>query len=130
MYKYFYNKTHDLYWETTSEVTNLEEYINSLNLGNDEIISVTQRPHCFCNYTDEEWVEDSAAKLENDALVIRGERDYRLVKDLDPVVSNPLRWADLTSEKQAEWAAYRTALLNVPQQEGFPSNVEWPTKPT
>tara|TARA_R110000822_G_scaffold308411_2_gene436366 strand:+ start:836 stop:1096 length:261 start_codon:yes stop_codon:yes gene_type:complete len=24
---------------------------------------------------------------------------------------------------------YRTALRNVPQQEGFPDNVSWPTKP-
>ena len=29
----------------------------------------------------------------------------------------------------AAWAAYRQALRDVPQQDGFPSNVEWPSKP-
>lgn len=30
---------------------------------------------------------------------------------------------------KAAWAAYRQALRDVPEQDGFPSNVEWPTKP-
>ena len=30
---------------------------------------------------------------------------------------------------QAAWAEYRQALRNVPSQEGFPMQVEWPVKP-
>ena len=30
---------------------------------------------------------------------------------------------------QAAWAVYRQALRDVPQQEGFPSSVVWPTEP-
>jgi hypothetical protein len=45
------------------------------------------------------------------------------------VVTNPLRWSEMTSEKQQEWADYRAALLQIPDQEGFPLNVVWPTKP-
>ena len=30
---------------------------------------------------------------------------------------------------QAAWAAYRQALRDIPQQEGFPHNVAWPVKP-
>tara|TARA_R110000803_G_scaffold142675_1_gene208942 strand:- start:109 stop:495 length:387 start_codon:yes stop_codon:yes gene_type:complete len=60
---------------------------------------------------------------------IRGLRWTYLKDDVDPIVSNPLRWVELTPEKQAEWATYRTALLNVPQQAGFPHTVAWPTKP-
>ena len=48
---------------------------------------------------------------------------------VDPMVSNPLRWADLSSNKQTEWSQYRTDLLNVPQQAGFPASVTWPTEP-
>lgn len=33
-------------------------------------------------------------------------------------------------EQKAELATYRQALLDVPQQEGFPSEVTWPDKPT
>jgi len=30
---------------------------------------------------------------------------------------------------QAAWAQYRQALRDIPQQDGFPENVIWPTKP-
>lgn len=63
------------------------------------------------------------------AEAVRAERDYRLASEVDPIASNPLRWADLTAEKQAEWAAYRRALLDITAQSGFPSSVVWPTKP-
>ena len=46
---------------------------------------------------------------------------------VDPLVSNPLRWSDLTSDKQAEWSQYRIDLLGVPQQAGFPNTITWPT---
>ena len=59
----------------------------------------------------------------------RYQRDQRLENEVDPIVTNPLRWADLTTEKQNEWSQYRTDLLNVPQQAGFPNTINWPTKP-
>jgi hypothetical protein len=63
------------------------------------------------------------------AAGVRAERDRRLVTEVDPIVSNALRWADLTAAKQAEWTQYRTDLLNVPDQAGFPYDITWPTKP-
>jgi hypothetical protein len=59
----------------------------------------------------------------------RYQRDQRLENEVDPIVTNPLRWADLTTAKQNEWTQYRTDLLNVPQQAGFPNTINWPTKP-
>jgi hypothetical protein len=64
------------------------------------------------------------------SLNIRAQRDSILGTIVDPVVSNPLRWADMSSEKQEEWTVYRQALLNIPESSGFPSNVTWPTPPT
>tara|TARA_R110000824_G_C14904525_1_gene645818 strand:+ start:231 stop:590 length:360 start_codon:yes stop_codon:yes gene_type:complete len=63
------------------------------------------------------------------ASQVRSERDNILVTVVDPLVSNPLRWADLTSDKQTEWSQYRTDLLAVPQQAGFPNNITWPQEP-
>lgn len=60
---------------------------------------------------------------------VRGTREMLLAQEVDPLVTNPLRWADLTAAKQAEWTAYRTALLDITDQAGFPHNVTWPTKP-
>lgn len=74
-------------------------------------------------------VQDDVLVLASQSLDARIERDKILRAVVDPVVTNPLRWADLTTEKQAEWAAYRTALLNVPDQAGFPTDITWPTKP-
>ena len=63
------------------------------------------------------------------ATQVRHERDNILVTVVDPLVSNPLRWADLTADQQTAWCQYRTDLLAVPQQAGFPTNITWPTKP-
>lgn len=67
--------------------------------------------------------------LEALAAEVRAERDRRLREEVDPVVTNPLRWGELTQEQQGAWAAYRRALLDVPTQEGFPTTVVWPEKP-
>lgn len=64
------------------------------------------------------------------AANIRAKRDNILATVVDPFVSNPLRWSDLTSDKQTEWSQYRTDLLNVPQQSGFPNSITWPTEPS
>jgi len=76
------------------------------------------------------YVAPTQAELdEATAAQVRGERDNILVTVVDPLVSNPLRWADLTTAKQTEWSQYRTDLLGVAQQAGFPNNITWPTEP-
>ncbi len=64
------------------------------------------------------------------AAEIRLLRAMRLEDEVDPVVSNHLRWADLSTSKQNEWTAYRTALLDITAQGTFPNSVSWPTKPS
>lgn len=77
------------------------------------------------------YVAPTQAELDAElAAGLRAERDQRLVEEVDPIVTNPLRWAELTDAKQAEWTQYRTDLLNLPAQSGFPNSVTWPTKPT
>ena len=63
------------------------------------------------------------------ASQVRYERDQKLISQVDPVVSNPLRWDGLSAQEQADVSAYRLALLDVPQQQGFPNTISWPTKP-
>jgi hypothetical protein len=43
---------------------------------------------------------------------------------------NPVWYASLTESQQHELQVYRQALLDIPQQTGFPESVEWPAKPT
>jgi hypothetical protein len=76
------------------------------------------------------YVAPTQAELDAElAASLRAQRDQKLVEEVDPLVTNPLRWGELTDAKQAEWTQYRTDLLNLPDQAGFPNTVTWPTKP-
>lgn len=63
------------------------------------------------------------------ADAVRSLRDRLLATEVDPLVSNPLRWADFSAEEQEAWAKYRRALLGITAQAGFPHSVQWPTRP-
>lgn len=57
----------------------------------------------------------------------RQHRNQLLVNNVDKF--NAVRWAALSSELQQQWVDYRQALLDVPNQPGFPLNVIWPDEP-
>ena len=78
----------------------------------------------------EAYVAPIQAELDAElAENLRAQRDQKLVEEVDPVVTNPLHWNALTDAKQAEWTQYRTDLLDLPNQAGFPHTVTWPTMP-
>lgn len=58
----------------------------------------------------------------------RSWRDQELVDFVDYYQARPLLWADLSDEQRAQIGAYRQALLDYPQQSGFPSGVR-PLRP-
>lgn len=114
------------YWQTNSEVS--ERIMATYPDGTVEVPLKPSRLHTF-NGT--EWIAPTQAELDEDLSGnLRGQRDYKLITEVDPLVTNPLRWGELTDAKQAEWAQYRTDLLNLSEQSGFPNTVTWPTKPT
>lgn len=82
------------------------------------------------SYVDNSFVTPVLTPKTDDELAaeVRADRDIRLV-EVDAVAGNSLRWSALDSDTQATWATYRQALLDVPQQAGFPTTVVWPTKP-
>jgi hypothetical protein len=73
---------------------------------------------------DAKWQQALTARQ---AATIRKKRNQILETEVDPLVTNPLRWNSLSNQQQ--WISYRQALLDIPQQTGFPDNVTWPTKP-
>jgi hypothetical protein len=110
-------------------------YIDGSYPGTKYYIDVnTQQPVTFPPIPDNtnqytfDWTTHSwVLNLDATAIQARAQRDM-LLSAVDSV--NPIWYASLTVEQQTELAAYRTALLNVPQQAGFPTTIEWPTKPT
>ena len=67
--------------------------------------------------------------VEEKASDIRAYRNHLLSDSVDPIVCNPLRWADMSADQQNAWSQYRTDLLNITDQDGFPQSVTWPIKP-
>jgi Phage tail assembly chaperone protein len=73
---------------------------------------------------------------------VRQKRNEKLKAEVDPVVLNPLRWADMTAEQQQVWSDYRRALLDITTTYPNPSfvwnedkqgyeetNIVWPVMP-
>lgn len=76
------------------------------------------------------YIPPTQAELDEAAAqAVRATRDMKLSSEVDAIAGNALRWAALDADTQSAWAAYRQALLDVPQQAGFPHDVTWPTKP-
>jgi len=76
------------------------------------------------------YVPPTQAELDAAAAAqVRADRDGRLT-EVDAIAGNALRWAALDADTQAAWSTYRQALLDVPQQSGFPHDITWPTKPS
>ena len=101
----------------------LTDYDTDTTIDNDAVMALIGTN--FAQYVPPTQEELDEAAAEG----VRGERDFRLSTEVDPVVTNPLRWADMTAEQQNVWSQYRTDLLNITDQAGFPHNVTWPTKP-
>ena len=96
-----------------------------MTVNNDELLAAMSASGDVAAY-----VPPTQAELDAEtAAAVRAERDMKLATEVDPIAGNALRWAALTADQQQAWADYRQALLDIPQQAGFPHNVVWPTKP-
>ena len=58
----------------------------------------------------------------------RGLRTQKLM-EIDAIAMNPLRYGELQDDQKDALKHYRQQLLDVPQQAGFPWDIEWPEKP-
>lgn len=69
------------------------------------------------------------SEIEGQKRLVRTVRDELLIEDVDVLSSKLLWWEALPEETKQVWRDYRQALLDVPQQAGFPVDITWPTKP-
>ena len=72
--------------------------------------------------------QEAAYKAMKDAEFAKSARDSRdkLLAECDWLVVKAL---ELAQAVPAEWATYRQALRDLPQQAGFPTTINWPVKP-
>ena len=74
------------------------------------------------DYTTKSWIVEPTLTT----FVSRNLRN-QLLYDVDKI--NPIWYSTLTEQQKNDLVAYRQALLDVPQQQGFPITIMWPTKP-
>ena len=81
-------------------------------------------------FTPEEyavWEKDqqllAAENAKQAVVMLRLERN-RLLSETDWTQAK-----DVPDAVSSKWATYRQALRDVPQQPGFPENIQWPVKP-
>ena len=72
--------------------------------------------------------QEAAYKAQKDAEFAKSARDSRdkLLAECDWLVVKAL---ELAQAVPADWATYRQALRDLPQQAGFPTTINWPVKP-
>ena len=80
----------------------------------------------FTPEEEAEWdareAQYAASANDRTAAEIRTERDTKLTEsDWTQVADAPV--------DQTAWATYRQALRDIPEQAGFPTEVNWPTAP-
>lgn len=114
------------YWQTITQPT--QDTLDSYPEGT---VNVPLKPGKGYEYNGTEWVAPSEEWLyEEEAAIVRAIRNKKLKHKVDPAVSNPLRWASMSTEEQDAVATYRQELLDITDQEGFPYDITWPTKPS
>jgi hypothetical protein len=92
------------------------------NVRKDGVVQNAQGAWTWNWVVEEMTAEQKAAIDAEQATQVRQTRDMRLqASDWTQSLDAPV--------DRAAWAAYRDELRSLPEQEGFPHNVVWPTKP-
>ena len=72
--------------------------------------------------TQQQWIVNQA-RTQAAARNLRADKLARIDR------INPIWWADLSNDQQQQAMAYRQALLDVTDQPGWPTQIEWPAAP-
>lgn len=119
----------DLDIETDWTPYTLDISDTDMTINNEVLLEQMKENNDIAPYVPPEPPTQEEIDAEN-ALLIRERRKMLLITLVDPVVSNPLRWSELTELQQSEVQQYRLDLLAITDQETFPTSVSWPTTPT
>lgn len=102
------------------------EFTGNQYVENGALVNMPEQPsddYVF-DYETKAWMLD----LQIAAAKVYAKRDQLLRDGPDRI--SPMWWASMTAAQQQEWTDYRQALLDVPQQPGFPTDVVYPVAPS
>lgn len=101
------------------------EFTGNQYVDNGTLVNMPTKPspnHVF-DYEIKDWVFDSFYAAQQ----VYAKRDELLRNGVDRI--SPVWWASMTQQEQQAWSQYRQDLLDVPQQSGFPQDINWPVAP-
>ena len=86
-------------------------------------VAIPPKPSIYSvfDFTTKQWVQNETIAI-SDVSIKRQRLLY--ASDWTQIPNGPL-----TAEQQTAWAIYRQELRDVPQQLGYPYNVDWPVAP-
>lgn len=97
-------------------------------IDNGELKIRPPQPSNLYIWNGTDWIIDETLQYNNQAEIIRSQRDELLLQsDWTDTSSAPTR---LGADVYNSWQVYRQQLRDIPEQNGFPLNVAWPTKPS
>jgi hypothetical protein len=115
------NRNTELYRTDTGEKFTLNDEYNGIGDIPDWLTD-KEKPGQFYDFVNGDWVKNEAAEDESLASQARAKRDQLLAaSDFSQLPDAPVN--------AEAWAVYRQALRDVPDQVGFPHEIDWPVAP-
>jgi|13_taG_2_1085334.scaffolds.fasta_scaffold06748_3 hypothetical protein len=105
----------------------LVAYADKPTLTHNEKVVANAEPSLVSGVWTLGWsvASKTADEIASEASSVRYERDELLTQcDWTQMPDSPL-----DDSTKASWATYRTALRDITEQTGFPTNIDWPTAP-
>jgi len=101
------------------------ESIGNQYVQNGELVDMPPQPSLdyVFDYDTKQWAPDIFAATQK-AYAKRNE-----LLSTGPDRISPIWWSSMTPEQQQAWSDYRQHLLDVPDQPGFPLEIDWSTPP-
>lgn len=84
-------------------------------------------PVPFTPEEEAEWAAAQAEWVANES--VRKASEIRFERNSKLTATDWTQVSDAPTSIKNKWIAYRQALRDVPQQAGFPTNVQWPVEP-
>jgi hypothetical protein len=93
----------------------------------DQIAKKQNKPFYLCQWSNEtfEWIDLRT----DEQKYIQYDNTAKLTRNELLVQSDWTQLPDVTLANKQDWAVYRQALRDIPQQSGYPFNIIWPVKP-
>lgn len=103
------------------EVESVESFTPHIHIGTLEVVP------------DGVWLGfvryDGVWKLKKETATAQAIAKRKSLLDSSDYIMVPEVYNNLTEEQKTEWVTYRQALRDITEQEGYPWDIQWPTKP-